>query len=144
MCGYLGWHGFKGRLGVFLFNLRDRFLKDIEGDHGFMFVDDERRAKADGSFAAAEDHEAALKGENLDAVAQGIDRLARGLVLYQLDADHEATTANITDHGMSLLPAGETVQHEVANASGIGQAFALDDVHGGKRRSNGDRVATKG
>ena len=48
----------------------DALFEDVEGDVGFLLVDDEGRAEADAGLAAAEDQEAAFEGEVDDRVAQ--------------------------------------------------------------------------
>ena len=57
------------------------------------------------------DHEAALKRQLLNAIAQLCRRLASFLVLHQLDPDHQAASAHIPDKRVRLLPSMQSLQH---------------------------------
>jgi hypothetical protein len=67
-------------------------------------------------FSAAQHHEPAFEGQRLHAIAQFHSRLARHLVLHQLDTDHQAASAHIAHQRVTLLPAANSLQHEFANA----------------------------
>src|SRR5205823_8260296 len=106
--------------------------------------DDQWRAEANAGFAAAEDEEAALEREIDDLVAEGTGGGAGFLVLNDFDADHEAAAANFADDGVFGDPGAEALEHLFTNGRGILHAFALDDIHGGERSGDADRVAAKG
>src|SRR5579863_7340952 len=88
------------RCGKLLFDLRQAFFKDIESDCGFLFGDDQRRAKANGGLAAAENHEAFFEAEGLNAIAQSSRGFTRCFVLDEFDPNHESASTHIANQGM--------------------------------------------
>src|SRR5580698_10487563 len=135
--------GFAG-VRVFLFNLREHIFENVERHGGFVFVDDKRRTETDGSFAAAENHEATFEGEFFHAIAQRADRFARGFIFHQLDADHEAASAHIANERVRLLPTLKALEDLSADAGGVVDGAVAEDFHGGKRSRDADRVAAEG
>ena len=109
-----------------------------------MLVDDERRREADGVFAAAEDEETALEGEVDDTIADERRGFAGSLVLDDLEADHEAASADIADDGMFCRPVPEAGEYILALPGGVGQAFAFENIDGRQCRGNADGIAAEG
>lgn len=122
----------------------DALFEDVECDVGFVLVDNERGTEADACFAASEDKEAAFEGEIDDLVAHRSYRRAGLFVFDQFDADHEAATTNVADCGMFGYPGTEAREHLFANGRGVLEAFALEDVHGGKGGGDADGIAAEG
>jgi hypothetical protein len=138
------------RRGLFCFRVclfcgeGDALFEDVECNVGFVLVDDERGTEADGSFAAAEDEEAALEGEIDDLVAHGAYRRAGLFIFDEFDADHETATANVANGGMFGNPGTKAREHLFANGCGVLEAFALEDVQRGKGSGDADWVAAEG
>ena len=109
-----------------------------------MLVDDEWRTETDGGFAATKDEKAALEGEIDYLVAHGSYWCAGLLVFDELNADHEASAANVADGWVFGDPCTKALEHLFAYGGGVLQAFALEDVHGGDSGGDADGVAAEG
>jgi len=109
-----------------------------------VLVDDEWRTETDGGFAATKDEKAALEGEIDYLIAHGSYWCAGLLVFDEFDADHEASSANVTDGGMLGYPSVQAFEHLFAYGSGVLHAFALEDVHGGESSGDADGVSAEG
>ena len=128
---------------MLLFNFCQRLFEDIQGDRRLVFIHNKRRAEPQRRFATAEHHQALFKGQHFNAVAQLGRRLARRFVLYKLNADHQPASAHVAHHGMSVRPGPQPLQHQLAHAGGVVDSFPLEDVHGGLRCSQTQRIAAE-
>src|SRR5215469_15356830 len=93
-----------------IYSQRNAHLEDVEGYVGFLLVDDERRAEADGVFAAAEQQKAIVEGEVDDSVAERAGRFARDAVLDDLDCEHEAAAAGVANDSVLRGPGFEAFE----------------------------------
>lgn len=75
----------------------DTLFENVKSDVGLVLINDQRRTQADAGFAAAEDEQAAFEGEVDDFVAHGPDRCTGFLIFDDLDTDHQAAAADVTD-----------------------------------------------
>ena len=84
------------------------------------------------------------KAERLHAIAQRCGRFARGLVLHQLDADHQPAPAHVADHADGLASSRAAAPASIPpTLRRVGDAFALQDVHRRQRRGDRNRIAAE-
>ena len=125
-------------------NLLDALFQHIEGEIGLLLGDDQRRAQAQGVGAAAEEQHSLFEG-HLDYVIALFSGGSLGVFVgHKLDADHQATSANIAHQRQPLRPVVDAVEDVLANLARVAQALALDDVDGGHGGGDGHRITAKG
>ena len=112
--------------------MRNTLFQDVERDGGFVLVGYEWGREADGGFSAPENQQAALEGQLDDTITPLSGNFARGLILDDLDADHQAAPAYLAYDGVFCRPLPQAGEHLVAEFCSVGNAFAFEDIIGGR------------
>src|ERR1700676_5345825 len=94
-----------------LFDDSDRLFQRVHGNVAFVLGHNERRRDANRARPAAQKQDAAFERQLHNAITLAGAVLASLLVFHNLDADHQATSADVSDDLVLLRPVGHAFQH---------------------------------
>src|SRR5579885_235642 len=125
-------------------DLVQTLLYRIDGEIGLFLRNDQRRAESDGVRSGPEKEQAALERQLDEVIAEVGSAFFRGLVLHQLDPDHQAQSADIADNRTPPGQVAEPGHHMLADAGRVLNEFRFEQFQGRQGRRDRDRVAAEG
>src|SRR5690242_11955073 len=123
-----------------LFYALEAIFQDVDSGVRLVLADHQRRAEPQRVQPRAEHQQATLERELLDAIAQLGSALFTGLILDDLDTDHQPESANVADAAEPLRPRPHAFHQDLAHAAGVVHEPVLDQVDGGHRGRDRHRV----
>src|SRR5499426_725390 len=121
---------------------RERLVENREPRERGILADSERRVDADRRRVGHGD-ETPAQTFLIERLRHRLgERLLRRPVAHQLDSEHEALTAHVTDAAVLFLQLLEAAEHHLAHALGVLDEILLqDDLERGEAGRGGQRVA---
>src|SRR6202043_1271022 len=123
----------------------DALFKYVDGNVGFLFGDDQRRANANRAGATSQEKHAALESQLDDAVALGGGIFFGGFVFHDFDSEHQASTSNVAYQLQFRRPVCHALEHVIAHLGCVlEQALLLYHVKRSQRGCDTNWIAPKG
>src|ERR1019366_298765 len=119
---------------------RNALFQHIHRDVGLLAAHDERRSDADAVRPTSQEKHAALERKLDDAITFRTALRLGFFVGDNLDSDHQAAAADVAHQIEPLRPIGDALHDVLSDYLGILDAFAFEDVDGGKRGCDRDRI----